>query len=141
MFLANLSNEQIDLYIDLCIHAANSSESMDDREKQIIKSYCKYIDRDVNDFKAKRNLEEVLGLVEENCNIEIRTTMLVEVIINILLDQRYDSHEQAFIKKVQLWFKIPDEVIGTIFRGVSYVIDGYKVLEEAIGSKRELDED
>ena len=40
MFLNRLSNEQKELFLDLCIHASKSNNDFNDEQKQTIDQYC-----------------------------------------------------------------------------------------------------
>lgn len=61
MFLNELSNEEKNLFIDLCIYGAESNQIFADEEKAMINAYCTEMQINVSDnYKAEKELEELL---------------------------------------------------------------------------------
>ena len=97
MFLNRLSNEQKEMFLDLCIHASKSNNNFDDAEKLIIEQYCDEMHIDVR-FDEKLTLQEIaekLPTISSKSDIRI---VLLETASLLLSDNIYDESEKQFFE-------------------------------------------
>lgn len=99
MFLNRLSNEQKELFLDLCIHASKANEDFSDEEKLTLEQYCEEMHIDVR-FDEKTGFEEAADkLLEISSDTELRIIML-ETAALLISDNTYDDQEKVFFESL-----------------------------------------
>ena len=99
MFLNRLSNEQKELFLDLCIHASKSNEDFSDEEKLTLEQYCEEMHIEVR-FDEKAGFEEAASkLLDISTDTELRIIML-ETAALLISDNSYDEQEQSFFESL-----------------------------------------
>ena len=114
MYLNKLSTEQKEIFLDLCIHAANANGDFAANEKLMIDLYCDEMNITVR-YEARYPVSELAAkLTEISTNAELRM-VLIETVSLLLSDSDIDSDEQAFIdsltKKLGMTEREVDEVV------------------------------
>lgn len=98
MYLSKLNVEQKELFLDLCIHGANSNNDFADDEKATIKAYCQEMMiperyEEIEDFEKCTD-----KLIKISTEEEIRE-IFVELSALILSDDIVDTYEDEFMQR------------------------------------------
>lgn len=103
MYLGRLNAEQKNLFLDLCIHGANSNNDFADDEKEMVNAYCAEMQIPVRYIEESDFSSCVDRLIEISSKEDLRA-ILIELTAIILADDFCDDMEenfmQEFIKKV-----------------------------------------
>lgn len=98
MYLSKLNVEQKELFLDLCIHGANSNNDFADDEKAMIKAYCQEM-MIPERYEEIENFEECTDkLIKISTEEEIRE-IFVELSALILSDDIVDTYEDEFMQR------------------------------------------
>lgn len=97
MFLNRLNDEQKNLFLDLCVHAAMANNDFAKEEKQTIDQYCVEMQIAEPRYTANYSLDEVVDkLIAISTKEELRI-ILLEITALIISDNVYDNEEQKFM--------------------------------------------
>ena len=97
MFLNKLSDRQKELFLDVCIHAANADNHFADEEKAIIEQYCAEMQIEPPRFKTDARLDEILDeLFKISDETEIKI-IAFELLGLLLSDKKYNEFERTFM--------------------------------------------
>ncbi len=97
MFLNRLSSEQKELFLDICIHAAESNDDFAEEEQLVIEQYCDEMRIDVR-FEAQHSVPEAVARLKEiSSRIDLRIVLL-ETASLIISDNKYDEEERSFFE-------------------------------------------
>jgi hypothetical protein len=97
MFLRNLKDEQKELFLDLCIHAARANEEITGEEIDTICQYCD--EMCLIDFRTEANMplsEVVSSLIQISTKSELKA-IAIEIIALMMSDKKYDGFEKEFV--------------------------------------------
>lgn len=99
MYLNKLNKEQKELFLDLCINAAEANKEFAVEEKQLIEQYCEEMRLAEVRLKSNHDFESaVLRLTEISSKAELRM-MLLEITALVLTDGEFDKAEKDFIDR------------------------------------------
>ena len=117
MFLNRLSNEQKELFLDLCIHASKSNNDFNDEQKQTIDQYCDEMHIDIR-YEEQNELPFIADRLTEISSEQDLRMILLETAALLLSDSVYDSDEKKFFTalsdRLGLAKEQTDEVIGML---------------------------
>ena len=98
MYLGKLNDEQKNLFLDLCIHGANSNNDFADDEKEMVNAYCTEMQIPVR-YTEENDLDSCIDrLIKISSEEEIRA-ILIEITALILADDICDEQEEVFMQK------------------------------------------
>ena len=98
MYLGKLNNEQKNLFLDLCIHGANSNNDFANDEKEMVNAYCTEMQIPVR-YTEENDLDSCIDrLIQISSEEEIRA-ILIEITALILADDICDEQEEVFMQK------------------------------------------
>ena len=96
MFLKELTSEEKEAFIGLCVHAASANSVVEDTEFEMIEDYCK--EMGITFFNANKavDIEKAINLLS---NSETRHKKIVfdGIICLLNADGSYDTKEKDFI--------------------------------------------
>ena len=98
MYLGGLSIEQKNLFLDLCVHGANSNNDFADDEKEMVNAYCAEMQIPVR-YTEENDLDACLEKLIKISNEEELRAILIEITALILADDICDEQEEAFMQK------------------------------------------
>jgi len=132
MFLASLNNEQKELFLELCIHAAQSDGAIELQEHTAMTQYI--AEMGLNDYPTEVSipLEEVfekLKAISTQAELRIIT---IEIMALLLVDDEYDVHEKLFMDALKQNFEIADEELNNEITLIKRLIDIYDRLKAFI---------
>lgn len=97
MYLGKLNDEQKNLFLDLCIHGANSNNDFADDEKEMVNAYCTEMQIPVR-YTEETDLDSCIDkLIQISSKEEIRA-ILIEITALILADDICDEQEEVFMQ-------------------------------------------
>lgn len=97
MFLNQLSNEQKELFLDVCIHASMTDNMFANEEKQIIQQYCEEMQLAIVRYEVIVDSKTAISrLIEISSKAEIKIITL-ELTALIMSDKKYNEFEQEFM--------------------------------------------
>lgn len=106
MYLNQLSNEQRELFLDLCIHVSYIDESFKEEEKQYIRKYCEEMQITKIRYQPNNDLETIIkALFNISVQSELRI-ILFELLALIISDADYHVKEKEIVDKLLEEFKI-----------------------------------
>lgn len=97
MYLNRLSDEQKNIFLDVCIHAANANNDFADEEKLYIRQYCEEMRLPKVRYETDSDIKELIPrLVKISTKSELKM-ITIELMGLLLSDQCYDSFEKEFM--------------------------------------------
>ena len=133
MYLNQLSNEQKELFLDLCIHAAQANHVVEEKEKQYIEQYCTEMQLESVRFTVRISVEEAVEkLVAISTMRELRI-VLIELTALVLCDGTYDEAEKAFVQQLACAANVAESEMLQIQENVSDLFTIYAKLDKLIG--------
>lgn len=99
MFLSELKSKEKELFLDLCIHAANANQVFAEDEKEMIQSYCAEMQIAPPDSYEK-SVEETVREVNSISDMKSKKIIVLELLGLVLVDKEYDIKEKEFIYQV-----------------------------------------
>ena len=95
MYLNRLSNEQKELFLDLCIHAAKANDDFSADEKLTLDQYCDEMNIEVR-YDEKASVSELTERLVEISTPEELRMILIETVSLLRADNNFDEQEKAF---------------------------------------------
>lgn len=97
MYLNRLSSEQKNIFLDICIHAANANNDFADEEKLYIRQYCEEMQLPEIRYETDSDLKELIPrLVKVSTRAELKM-ITIELLGLLLSDHCYDAFEKEFM--------------------------------------------
>lgn len=132
MYLNKLNNEQKELFIDVCIHAAMSNQNFADAQKTLISEYFNEMNRSDVRYTADKDLETALSrLLEISSGTELRM-IAIEIMALILSDQQFDEFEKEFMQNFVDKLHIDHEKIAEMHELLLNLMQAYKRIGEFV---------
>ena len=109
MFLNQLKEENKELFLKLCVHAAMANDEFADEEKETIRLYCYEMEIPVHIPEIDSNLDELLSVMKNSTNETEKKIIAVEILELLKADNVYDEMEHIFFDKLKRAFEIDDK--------------------------------
>lgn len=113
MYLNRLSNEQKELFLDLCIHAAGSNGDFSADEKLMLDQYCDEMNIPVR-YEEKASVAELTARLTEISAPEELRMILIETVSLMLADNEFDEQEKAFMSAVCAKLGLADKDVDEV---------------------------
>ncbi len=124
MYLNNLSEQQKNLFIDICVHTANVDGNFSDDEKHLIKQFCEEMDIDVR-YEANKSVDDAVdALLEISSQTELKI-ILIELISLILADNKFDRFEEQFMNRFTEKIRLSQDDYSEIFDTIKQLVSIY----------------
>lgn len=134
MYLNRLSNEQKELFLDLCIHASMSNNDFDEKEKEYIRQYCEEMQLDNVRYTAENELDAAVEkMIKISSETELKIVIL-ELTALLLSDNEYDEMEKQFMEKMLTKANISSDVNNQIIASLKKLTDIYAEINSIIFS-------
>lgn len=132
MYLNRLNEEQKDLFIDLCIHAALANDKFVDEEKELINVYCDEMNITSVRYEANRSLDEVVEkLIGISTKEELRIIIL-EITALMISDKVYDEAERKFMKDLSAKADLSEDKQNEMLENLHKLTDIYKAIDDIV---------
>ncbi len=132
MYLADLSNEQKQLFLDLSVLLMESKGRVDQREKTLLKQYC---DEMKIVYESKKNMESsesILLKLKEISSFEELKKITVEIVALIYADEEYENGEYKLLMQLQTIFKFDIHLLEEIIFTTRHMLLSYKMVERIV---------
>lgn len=128
MFLANLSEQEKELFIALSIHAANANGEFNEDEEELIKSYC--YEMNVLFFNPSKmaTMEEITTYFR-SAKEKVKRIVALELIGLMYVDGKFDDAERIFANKFFKEIGLNEEKINEIIAAVVAYLETAKNLQ------------
>lgn len=113
MYLNKLSNEQKELFLDLCIYAAKSNGDFDADEKLMIDQYCDEMNIEIR-YEEKNSIGELTSRLTEISTAAELKMILIETVSLMLSDEVFDEQEKEFMNAVSAKLGLTDKDIDEV---------------------------
>ena len=100
MYLNKLNNEQKELFLDLCIHAAMANGDFADKEKEMVNEYCSEMNINKIRYVAIESLDDVIVKLIAISTKEEMKMIVLEITALLISDNEFDKFEKVFIEKI-----------------------------------------
>lgn len=100
MYLNQLTLEQKQLFLDLCIHASRTDSQFDEKERSVIEAYCGEMQIPLKCFTAERTMDDVIEKISEISSPEIKRIISLELTALVLSDDIFNAFEREFMNKI-----------------------------------------
>ncbi|MDM8209553.1 hypothetical protein [Mediterraneibacter glycyrrhizinilyticus] len=97
MFLSLLKPEEKELFLHLCVHAANANEVFSESEKNLIQTYCTEMGINVPENLAPHEIDQVIEKLNSSSDMRSKKIIILELLGLVLVDKDYDAKEKDFM--------------------------------------------
>ncbi len=97
MYLNRLNNEQKELFLDICIHAAMSNNDFEEKEKELLRQYCDEMHITTVRYTPNLSLEDAANKLLKLSSDEEMRMISLELVALVLSDNHFDEFENQFI--------------------------------------------
>lgn len=132
MYLANLSNEQKDLFLDLSMFSMESHNAVDKREKALIRQYCEEMKIDYRSEKKSSSFEEVLKRLKEISTDQDLKKITIEILAVMYIDERFDQEEHELLMCLKDVFQFSSHLMGELIFSTKHLLLSYQMLERIV---------
>ncbi|MBR6873802.1 MAG: hypothetical protein IKN17_09890 [Ruminococcus sp.] len=131
MFLNRLSNEQKELFLDLCIHASKANNNFSAEEKLTVEQYCEEMHIDVRFDEREGFAEATDRLIASSSDQELKI-ILLETAALLLSDSTYDPDEQRFFDSLTARLGLAPEQTEEVLTLLSELTGVYSKINDFI---------
>ena len=132
MYLNRLSPEQKNIFLDICIHAANANNDFADEEKLYIRQYCEEMQLSEVRYETDSDIKELIPrLVRISTRAELKM-IAIELLGLLLSDHCYDSFEKEFMDYFAKETDITNQEFQQIFDALNELNTVYEKLNKII---------
>lgn len=109
MFLSQLKEENKELFLKLCVHAAMANDEFADEERNTIQLYCTEMELPMHIPEINADLDELLAVINKFANETEKKIIVVEILGLLKSDDKFDEKEHVFFDKVKESLSLSDE--------------------------------
>lgn len=132
MLLNKLSNEQKELFLDLCIHASMANNVFHDKEKEYIRQYCEEMQLNSVRYTAVNDVESTVNkMIEISSETELKIVVF-ELTALLLSDNEYDEMEKDFMEKMLVKANISSDLNNKMIEIINKLTDIYSEINTVI---------
>lgn len=131
MFLNRLSNEQKELFLDICLHASKADNEFADEEKLTIEQYCEEMHIDVR-FEEQATVDEAAEKLLEISTPTDLKIILLETASLLLADNEYDESEKCFFESFTAKLGLTKEQLDGVFALLGELTEIYSKINEFV---------
>ena len=125
MYLNKLSEEQKNLFLDLCIHAAMANNVMADEEKELIDQYCAEMDISSPRYSTETSVDDARAKLAEISSGSEKRIIALEIAALMFADNEHDESEKVFMRELTQSLDITDDEYDKILGFVGKIIGLY----------------
>jgi len=132
MYLANLSSEQKELFLDLSILSMESKGEVDKREKMLLEQYCGEMKIRCRFEKNIESYESVLKRLKEISTNQELKKITVEILALIYVDEEFAEEEHEVLMSLQKIFEFSSHLLDEIIFTTRHLLLSYKMMENVV---------
>lgn len=132
MYLNRLSTEQKNIFLDICIHAANAGNDFADEEKLCIRQYCEEMQLPEVRYETDSDLTELIPRLVKISNRTELKMITIELLGLLFSDHCYDEFEKKFMDYFSKETNLTNQEFQQIFDALSELNKIYEKLNKII---------
>ena len=132
MFLTELKYEEKQLFLNLCIHAANANDLLVEEEKNMIQDYCREMKIEEPSFLEMKSLEAVIAEINRISDLISKKIIVNELMGLMMDDKEYEKHENIFMKTLAEKIGIEKDLFNEIAEKLDKYLQVCNELQEAV---------
>ena len=132
MYLANLSKEQKELFLDLSILSMESKGVVDEREKTLLKQYCGEMEIAYRSEKKINSYETVMDRLKEVSSFEELKKITVEILALIYIDEKFEEEENELLICLRKKFEFSAHLLEELIFATRHLLLSYRILEKIV---------
>ena len=129
MYLASLSKEQKELFLDLVIFSMSSDGVIDNREQEIVERYCKEMQMQYHSTSNLTSCVDVLQRLKDISTESDLKKMTVELVALMYADDNFADEEAELLKCLQSKFEFDSHLMGEITFSSRHLLLSLQMLE------------
>ena len=132
MFLTELNYVEQQLFLNLCIHAANANDLLGEEEKYMIQDYGREMKIEEPSFLEMKSLEAVIAEINRISDLRSKKIIVLELLGLMMVDKEYDEHEKIFMKTLAEKIGIEKDLFNEIAEKLDKYLQVCNELQEAV---------
>lgn len=128
MYLAALSREQKDLFLDLSIFSMRSDGVIEPREQNLVYQYCEEMRIERRLSTNSNTVDAVLNRLKEISTSSELKKISVELVALMYADDDFADEENELLSKLQITFGFSSHLIGEIIFSTRHLLLSHKML-------------
>ncbi len=132
MFLALLSDENKEKFIELCSLAADADGMVVEDEKNMIYAYCREMNIKEKFPENNHTLEEILASIKKDSTEQEQKIIVFESLGLLSADDEYTAEEEAFMQKILEAFEMSKESFNQMMSLFTIYKSVYKELWKTV---------
>lgn len=132
MYLANLSDEQKELFLDLSMFSMESHGEVDSREEIMLKQYCEEMKIAYRSKKKIDSYDDILKRLKEISTTTELKEMTVEILAIMYADEEFADQEHDLLLRLQKVFDFNSHLLGELVFTTRHLLLSYRMLEQLV---------
>lgn len=132
MFLRQLTLENQNDFLKICIYAVHADGIISEQEKKLLSGYCDEMGLPFELEKPNESIEKILDRVNVNASNNEKRIILLETIGLLYSDKKYVLKEQQFVRLLSKACKLDTATVQIAEQAVEKLMESYRVLNEFI---------
>ena len=128
MYLAMLSNEQKDLFLDLSIFSMQSDGVIDPREQELVYQYCNEMGLERRTNTNNEKLDDVLMKLKKISTDSELQKITIELVALMYADEDFADEESELLTRLKNTFGFSSHLMGEIVFATRHLILSHKML-------------
>lgn len=135
MYLNRLNNEQKELFLDLCINAAEADNNFAAEEKRLIEQYCEEMQMAGVRLQADHDFESAVSNLMNISSKEDLRMILLEITALVLADGKFDKAEKEFVDRLVKLTGMESETFDKMKQLLTDLTQLYRNIDDLIFEK------
>jgi DnaJ-domain-containing protein 1 len=113
MFLNELKEGEKELFLELCVHAANANGLFVGEEKDLLKAYCAEMQMQVPSVIEETGEDAIIKKLKK-ASLKSKKIIVLEIIGLLQADKKVDKKERDFLKRLTAGIGISETNVKNI---------------------------
>ena len=132
MYLAALSEEQKELFLDLSIFSMRSNGIVEVREQELAYQYCDEMNIRKRENVKNTNVDDVLKQLKKISTDSEMKKITVELVALMYADDDFADEEDELLMKLQNTFCFSSHVMGELIFATKHLLLSHRMLAEIV---------
>ena len=128
MFLKELSSENKERFLKLCVHACMANGVIAQEEKNMVDAYCREMNMKEHIPDVGEDLSELLRDIDDNTTSAEKKIFVMEILALLKSDGEYDCKEKDFAGNFVHSLSLSDETL----KKLNDLLDKYTLISKEI---------
>lgn len=136
MYLANLSNEQKELFLDLSMFSMQSHDAIDGREKMMVRQYCEEMKIGYREKQKNSSAEEVLEKLDAISDYTVKKKITVELLAIMYADEELQDEENELLLSLKEIFGFNSNLMEELIFTTRHLLLSYRMLQNVVNKRK-----